>query len=56
MVVVRATLSKAKHRYFTFLPQEGCTYLSEYLENRIREGENLKPDSPVIGHSMRGER
>ena len=53
MVMVRAPLSKAKHRYFTFLPQEGCMYLSEYLENRMGDGENLTPDSPVIGHIMR---
>jgi len=49
MVVVRPTLSKAKHKYFTFLSSEGCTYLKEYLEERIRSGENLKPDTPLIG-------
>lgn len=27
MVVVRPALSKAKHRYFTFLTHEGCDYL-----------------------------
>ena len=53
MVIVRASLSKTKHKYFTFLPQEGCTYLAEYLEYRIREGEELTSDSPVIGHKMR---
>ncbi len=26
-VVVRRELSKARHRYFTFLPSEGCDYL-----------------------------
>jgi hypothetical protein len=50
MVVVRPGLSKARHRYFTFLSGEGCTYLKEYLDARIRRGENLGPDSPVIGH------
>ena len=54
MVVVRTPLSKAKHKYFSFLPEEGCTYLAEYLESRIREGEELTPDSPVIGHKTRG--
>ena len=54
MVIVRSPLSKAKHRYFTFLPGEGCTYLSEYLETRIREGEELKPESAVIGHKTSG--
>ncbi|MEM3614481.1 MAG: hypothetical protein QW282_02570 [Nitrososphaerales archaeon] len=35
MVVVRSTLSKARQKYFTFLSSEGCTYLKEYLEERI---------------------
>jgi len=50
MVVVRPMLSKARHKYFTFLSGEGCTYLKEYLEERIRGGEKLKPTSPVIAH------
>ena len=53
MVKVRRTLSKARHPYFSFLPEEGCTYLAEYLESRMRDGEELTPDSPVIGHKMR---
>lgn len=48
MVKVRRELSKAKHRYFTFLGEEGCTYLKEYLERRMAEGETLEPRSPVI--------
>jgi hypothetical protein len=50
MVVVRPELSKTRHRYFTFLSGEGCTYLKEYLDSRIRQGETLGPESPVIGH------
>jgi hypothetical protein len=50
MVVVRPDLSKARHRYFTFLSGEGCTYLKEYLDYRIRQGEALGPSSSVIGH------
>ncbi|MGQ9469459.1 MAG: site-specific integrase [Nitrososphaerales archaeon] len=53
MVVVRQTLSKAGHKYFTFLSSEGCTYLKEYLEERIRSGEELKPESPLIAHERR---
>jgi hypothetical protein len=53
MVVVRPTLSKARHKYFTFLSQEGCIYLKEYLEERIRAGEKLGPDSPVIAHERK---
>ena len=48
LVVARATLSKGKHKYFTFLPREGCEYVTAYLEKRIARGEELTPDSPVI--------
>lgn len=50
MVIVRATLSKTRCKYFTFLGDEGCTYLREYLEERIRNGESLTPESPLIGY------
>ncbi|MHA1410263.1 MAG: site-specific integrase [Candidatus Odinarchaeia archaeon] len=50
MVVVRSELSKAKHRYFTFLGPEGCRNLQAYLEKRIADGEQLAPDSPVISY------
>jgi hypothetical protein len=50
MIVVRSTLSKAKHKYFTFLSAEGCAYLREFLEERIRAGESLLPSSPLISH------
>jgi len=53
MIAVRSNLSKARHKYFTFLPSEGCTYLKEYLELRIRNGENLNPKSPLISHERR---
>jgi len=49
-IIVRPTLSKAKHKYFTFLIGEGCTYLKEYLEERMRSGEGLGPESPIISH------
>jgi hypothetical protein len=48
MVVVRAPLSKAKHKYFTFLPEEGTCYVKEYLEERVRRGEKLHKDSPLV--------
>ncbi len=54
IVVVRKTLSKARHQYFSFLPEEGCQYLKEYLEARVRNGEKLDADSPVITHVRRG--
>ncbi|MBL7079282.1 site-specific integrase, partial [Candidatus Bathyarchaeota archaeon] len=35
-VVVRRELSKAGHQYLTFLSEEGCDYLKDYLETRMR--------------------
>ncbi len=48
MVTVRASLSKTKNKYLTFLPAEGCKYLLGYLRKRISAGERLVIDSPVI--------
>ena len=48
MVVVRSALSKARHQYFTFLTEEACSYLKDYLEERLRDGEQLTPDSAVV--------
>jgi hypothetical protein len=48
MVVVRRELSKAGHQYFSFLSEEGCEYLRDYLEGRLKRGEKLAPDSPIL--------
>ena len=48
MVVVREELSKTGNRYFTFLGPEGCSYLKAYLESRLKHGETLTKDSPVL--------
>jgi integrase len=48
MVVVRSALSKARHQYFTFLTEEACNYLKDYLEERLRDGEQLTPDSAIV--------
>ena len=48
IVKVRSTLSKARHEYITFLPKEGTTYLKEYLESRMANGEKLTDSSPLI--------
>ena len=45
---VRAELSKIRQPYFTFLGDEGCKYLSEYLEERVRQGHTLDSHDPVI--------
>ncbi|MBC8225484.1 site-specific integrase [Candidatus Bathyarchaeota archaeon] len=48
LVMVRRELSKAGHQYLTFLSEEGCDYLKDYLETRMREGEKLTEDSAIV--------
>ncbi len=48
VVRVRSTLSKKRHEYMTFLPEEGCNYVKEYLESRMKNGEKLTYDSPLV--------
>jgi len=59
-VKVRPSLSKAKHKYSTFLTSEGCDYLRAYLERRLARGEELTPESAIIaakpGHEASGFR
>jgi hypothetical protein len=47
-VTVRVTLSKMGNHYSTFLCEEGCEYVKQYLEWRIRRGEKLTPKSPLV--------
>ena len=49
MIVVRRTLSKARHQYYTFLTENGTHKLLAYLNERIAIGERLEPNSAVIG-------
>ncbi len=53
VVIVRKELSKAGHQYFTFLSEEGCEYLKDYLEERIRAGEEITQGSPIITPKLR---
>ncbi len=48
MIVVKPELSKAGHKYITFLSEEGCEYLKDYLEERIRNGEKLTKRSSIL--------
>jgi hypothetical protein len=48
--IVRRKISKARHEYFGLLNEEGCRYLGEELERRLRLGHALAPNSPVISH------
>jgi hypothetical protein len=48
MVVVRSTLSKAGHKYLTFLASQGCDFVKAYLEKRMAEGEVLEGSSALV--------
>ncbi len=48
LVLVRKELSKAGHQYFTFVSTEGCAYVQDYLEERLRGGETLTSKSPLV--------
>ncbi len=48
MINIRANLSKAKHKYFTFLSEEGCDYIKAHLERRLAMGEQLHHNSAII--------
>jgi hypothetical protein len=54
MLIVRKSLSKARHQYFTFIPQQTITYIEEHLKERVNQGERLEKDSPLLGFDPRG--
>lgn len=54
MIVVRGKLSKARHQYFSFIGEEGATYIKEYLEERMKHGEELTYESPLLQFDVRG--
>lgn len=54
IVVVRRSLSKARHQYFTFAPEQTLTYIKEYLESRVEKGEKLTKNTPLLGFDPRG--
>jgi len=53
-LVVRRVLSKARHRYLTFIGEQGITYLQEHLDHRVHHGEHITPSMPVLGFDPRG--
>jgi len=55
-IVVRKTLSKTDHEYFTFLTDVGAKRLLAYLNERLVSGEQITSDSPVIAPFARYER
>lgn len=55
LIRVRASLSKKRSEYFTFLGDEGCQYLKAYLDSRLRGGEKLTAESAVITPKTAGK-
>ncbi|MEE9458210.1 MAG: site-specific integrase [Candidatus Bathyarchaeia archaeon] len=56
MLTIRKSLSKSRYQYFTFFPDEVRKYINEHLEERIKRGEVLNVNSPVLGFDPRGIR
>src|SRR5579871_1054710 len=56
VVRVRPNLSKNSNGYLTFLSGEGCDYLKQYLDERLRLGEKLKPETDLIHPERVGKR
>jgi len=56
LVIVRTELSKSRHWYPTFLLEEGCEILKQYLERRIKEGEDLVPESGIIVSGIKDQK
>lgn len=52
MVVVRKTISKARHQYFTFASSNGTRKLLAYLNERLVRGEALNANTPVISPDL----
>jgi hypothetical protein len=51
---IRSGLSKARHQYLTFVPQQTITFIHEYIQQRVAHGETLNVDTPLLGFDRRG--
>ena len=56
VVRVRPSLSKNANGYLTLLSTEGCEYVRQYLEERLRAGEKLAPESDLLHPDRAGKR
>jgi len=56
MLIVRKGLSKARHQYFIFVPDQALTYIQEYIGMRAKSGDELSGDSPLVAPEVRGLR
>ena len=51
-IIVRRTISKARHQYFTFLSSVGTKKLLAYLNDRLAHGEQITVESPLISPNI----
>jgi len=47
-LMVKDELSKSRRKYMTFLGEEGCELVKQYLDSRIKQGEILTPETGMI--------
>lgn len=50
----KVQLSKKGHGYFTFIPAQSGKYIKDYMDQRIRDGEIISPETPIITTDTRG--
>jgi len=55
VIKVKSRFSKNARPYVTFLSNEGCEYLLEYLRYRMKLDETLTLESPVLTYSLKGK-
>ena len=55
-IIVRASLSKTRRQYFTYMPEEGCEILKTYVDERIASGEHVTSVSALISVQEDGRR
>ncbi len=55
-LLVRRALSKARHPYLSFVGEEAITYIQEHIQDRVKSGEKLSPQSPMLAFDPRGVR
>lgn len=47
-IIVRKTISKARHEYFTYMTKLEQHWFLSYLNHRMAKGETLNPKSPAV--------
>ena len=50
---VRLRLCKARNQYFSFIGEEDITYIRNYLDERVKTGEKVTLESPLLQFYVR---